>query len=96
VKALRSSTAVILQTAADDIAWVERLQAVTERLKQREVAAQAGMGASEAAGSDPAAQGSWLSEAVAPSTGGPEPGSTSTAQASVEATEAEASARDMG
>jgi hypothetical protein len=38
-KALRSSAAVIKRTTANDIAWVERLQAVMERLRQREVAA---------------------------------------------------------
>jgi hypothetical protein len=85
-----------MRTAADDLAWVERLQATTERLKQREAAAQAEAGAQEAIGSGPAAQGSGPPEAAAPSTGGAEPGSTSTAQASVEATEAEASARDAG
>jgi hypothetical protein len=85
-----------MRTVADDIAWVERLQATTEHLRQWEAAAQAEAGAQEAAGSNPAAQGSGPSEAAAPSTGAAEPGSTSTVQASVEATEAEASARDAG
>jgi hypothetical protein len=96
VKALRSSAAIIMWTAADDIVWVKRLQAATERLRQREAAAQVGVGAQEATGSDPTAQGSGPSEVAAPNTGGAEPGSTSTAQASVEATEAEASACDAG
>jgi hypothetical protein len=46
------------------------------------------------AGSDPAAQGSGLAEVVAPSTGAAEPRSSSTAEAAVEATTAEASVRD--
>jgi hypothetical protein len=96
VKALRSSATIIMRTVADDIAWVARLQAAMERLKQLEVAAQTGTGAQEAAGSDPAARGSEPSEVVAPSASGPEPGSTSTAQASIEAAEAKASARDAG
>jgi hypothetical protein len=96
VKALWSGAAIILRTAADAAAWVTKCQAMTERLRQWEMAAQVGTGALEAAGSDPAAQGSEPLKVVAPSTGGPEPGSTSTAQASVEAAEAEASAHDAG
>jgi hypothetical protein len=80
VKALRSGVALIMRTAAGDVAWVARLQAAMERLKQREVAAQ------EVTGSDPTAQGLGPTVAVvpsgagveAPSTGGLEPGSTTT------------------
>jgi hypothetical protein len=39
VKALRSGAAVIMRTAGDDAAWVVKLQAAMERLKQREAAA---------------------------------------------------------
>jgi hypothetical protein len=44
----------------------------------------------------PAAQGSEPSAVAAPSTGGLEPGSTPTAQASVEVAEVEATVRDAG
>jgi hypothetical protein len=54
VKMLRSGTAVIMRTVADDVAWVMRLHAAMEHLKQQEAAAQAGMGTQEAASSDPA------------------------------------------
>jgi hypothetical protein len=57
--------------------------------------AQAEAGVSAVAGSDPAAQGSGPSEVAAPSTGGVEPGSSSTAEAAVEAAMAEASVRDV-
>jgi hypothetical protein len=89
VKALRSSAAVIIRTTADDAAWVVECRAATEWLKQREAAAQAATGALEAVGSVPAAQGSEPSEVAAPSAAGPELRSTSTAQASIEAAEAE-------
>jgi hypothetical protein len=45
VKALRSGAAVIMRTAADDAAWVTKLQAATEWLKKREAATQTGAGA---------------------------------------------------
>jgi hypothetical protein len=104
VKALRSGAAVIMRTATDDAAWVMRLQATTERLKQREAATQAGVGAQEVTGPDPAAQGLGPTETVVPSgagleapdSGGPEPGLTATTQASVKAAEAETSVRDTG
>jgi hypothetical protein len=96
VKALRSSAAVIIRTAADDAAWVVECRAATEWLKQREAAAQAATGALEAVGSVPAAQGSEPSEVAAPSAAGLELRSTSTAQASIEAAEAEASVRNAG
>jgi hypothetical protein len=67
-----------------------------ERLKQQEVMAQAEAGAQAVTGSGPTAQGSGPSEVAAPSVGGAEPGSTSTAEATVEATAAEASTRDAG
>jgi hypothetical protein len=104
VKALRSGAAVIMRTAADDAAWVMRLQATMERLKQREAAAQARAGAQEVTGPDPATQGLGSTETVVPSgarleapgTGGLEPGSTATTQASIKATEAETSVCDVG
>jgi hypothetical protein len=95
-KSLRASAVVINRTAANDVAWVERLQASKERLKQQEVGTQAEAGVQAVAGSGPAAQGSVPSEVAAPSTGGAEPGSSSTTEATVEATTAEASVRDVG
>jgi hypothetical protein len=52
------------------------------------------VGASGAAGSDPTTQGPGPAEVVAPSTGKAEPRPSSTIDATVEATTAEASARD--
>jgi predicted metal-binding transcription factor (methanogenesis marker protein 9) len=94
VKSLRASAVVINRTAAQDADWIQRLQAAKERPKQQEAAAQAEAGASAVAGSDPAAQGSGPAEVVVPSMGGAEPGSSSTAEAAVEASMAEASVRD--
>jgi hypothetical protein len=93
-KSLRASAVVINRTVAHDVAWIERLQAAKERLKQQEAMAQAEAGVSVVTGSDPAAQGSGPSEVAAPSTGGAELGSSSTAKATVEAAMAEASIRD--
>jgi hypothetical protein len=67
-----------MRTAADDAAWVTECRAVTERLKQREAAAQAAASAQAAVDSVPATQGSEPSAVAAPSIGGPEPGSTLT------------------
>jgi hypothetical protein len=94
----------MMRTAADNAAWVMKFQATIEQLKQWEAAAQTGASAQEVTGSDPATRGSRPVEAVVPSdaglevpgTGGSEPGSTTTTQATVEATEAETSIRDAG
>jgi hypothetical protein len=64
MKALRSGAAVIMRTVADDAAWVAKLQATIEWLKQRETAVQAGAGGQEVTGPDPAARGSGPAEAV--------------------------------
>jgi hypothetical protein len=104
VKVLWSGTAVIMRTVANDAAWVTKLQATTEWLNQREAVAQVGVGAQEVTGSDPAARGSGPTEAVVPSgarldvpgIGRSEPGSTATAQATIEAAEAETSVHDAG
>jgi hypothetical protein len=93
-KSLRASAVVINRTAAQDATWIERLQATKERLKQQEAMAQAEAGVSAIVGSDRAAQGSGPVEVVAPSTGGAEPGSSSTAKVAVEAATAKASVRD--
>jgi hypothetical protein len=45
VKALRSGTALMMLTPADDAAWVARCQATTERLRMREATAKAGASA---------------------------------------------------
>jgi hypothetical protein len=42
VKALRSSAALMMRTAADDAAWVAKYQAAAERLRLQEAAAQSG------------------------------------------------------
>jgi hypothetical protein len=89
--------------AVDDVAWVAKCQATTEQLRLREVAAQAGANAQEVTSSDPIARGSGPVKAVpgdagleVPGTGGSEPGSTTTTQATVEAAEAETSVHDAG
>jgi hypothetical protein len=53
VKSLRASAVVINQTAAQDAGWLQRVEAVKEQLWQQQGAAQATVGASGAAGSDP-------------------------------------------
>jgi hypothetical protein len=90
----------MMRTAADDAAWVAKYQAVAERLRLREAAAQTGASAQEVIGSDPAARGSGPAEAVpgdagleVPGAGGSEPRSTATTQATVEAAEAGTSVR---
>jgi hypothetical protein len=45
MKVLWSSAAVIMRMAADNAAWIAECRAATERLKQREAAAQAVAGA---------------------------------------------------
>jgi hypothetical protein len=89
--------------AADTVAWVAKYQAAVERLRLQEAAAQTGAIAQEVSGSDPATRGSGPAEAVSgdaglevPGAGGSEPGSTVTTQATVEATEARTSVRDVG
>jgi hypothetical protein len=93
----------MMRTAADDATWVAKCQAVTKWLKLKEAAAQAGASAQEVTGSDPTARWSGPVEAVpgdagleVPDTGGLEPRSTTTTQATVEAVEAETSVRDAG
>jgi hypothetical protein len=85
VKALRSGTALMMRTAADDAAWIAKCQAMMEQLKLWEAAAQTGASALEVTGSDPTARWSGPAEAVpsdagleVPGTGGSEPGSTTT------------------
>jgi hypothetical protein len=103
MKALRSGAAVMMQTEADDAAWVVKCQATTERLGLREAAAQAGASAQEVTGSDPTTRGLGPVEAVPgdaglelPGTGRSEPRSTVTTQVTVEAAEAATSVRDAG
>jgi hypothetical protein len=79
IKALRSGTAQMMRTAADDAAWVAKCQAVTERLRLREAAAKAGSSAQEVTGSGVTVRGSGPAEAVpgdaglkVPDTGGSE------------------------
>jgi hypothetical protein len=93
----------MMRTAGDDDAWVAKCQAATERLKQQEVATQAGASAREVTSADLAVRGSGPAEAVLgdaglemPGTGGSEPGSTVTTQATIEAAEADTSVRDVG
>jgi hypothetical protein len=49
IKALKSGAALMMQTPADDAAWVAKYQAATERLKTKEAAANAGASAQEVA-----------------------------------------------
>jgi hypothetical protein len=93
----------MMQTLADDAAWVARYQAATERLKTKEAAAKAGASAQENAGVGDATREPEPVEAApggarldVPSVGGPEPRSTTRTQATIEAVEAEASIHDAG
>jgi hypothetical protein len=55
MKSLRASVVVINRTATQDAGWVQRVEAVKERLRQQQRAAQATAGASGVAGSGPTA-----------------------------------------
>jgi hypothetical protein len=57
VKSLWASAVIINRTAAQDVGWVQRVEATKERLRQQQGAAQAMVGASGAVGSDPTVQG---------------------------------------
>jgi hypothetical protein len=93
----------MMQTPADDAAWVARYQAATERLRTREAATKAGVSAQEV--TDPG-DATWEPEPVEAVPGGArlevlnisrsEPGSTVTTHATIEAAEAETSIRDAG
>jgi hypothetical protein len=50
VKALKSGTVLMMRMPTDDVAWVTRYQAATERLRTKEAAAKVGAGAQEVAG----------------------------------------------
>jgi hypothetical protein len=93
----------MMRTAADDAAWLAKYQAVAERLRLQEVAAQMGASAQEVTGSDLAVRGSGPAEVVpsddrleVPGTGGSEPGSTTMTQATVEVVEADTFVHDAG
>jgi hypothetical protein len=55
-KALKASASLMMRMSADDVAWVARYQATTERLKVKEAAAKAGASAQEGAKIGDAAQ----------------------------------------
>jgi hypothetical protein len=93
----------MMQTATDAAAWVANYQAMVERLKLREAAAQTWAGTLEVTGSDPAVRGSGPAKAVpgdagleVPGAGGSKTRSTPMTQATVEAAEAKTSIRDAG
>jgi hypothetical protein len=103
VKALKSGAALIMRTPADDVAWVAKYQAATERLKTKEAAAEMGARAQEVTGVGDAAREPEPVEAAlggagldVPGVGGLEPGSTTRTQATVEAGEAKTSVHDAG
>jgi hypothetical protein len=82
VKALRLGTALMMQTPADDTAWVARCQATMERLRLREAAAKAGASAQEVTspgditlGPEPAKVVLGDARLEVPRAGGLEPGS---------------------
>jgi hypothetical protein len=94
VKSLRASAVVLHRTTEQDSAWVRQVEAVKERLRQQQEAAQTASSALAAAGSDPTAEGSEPAEVVALSTGEAEPWPLPTVEAAVKATTAKASVRD--
>jgi hypothetical protein len=75
----------MMQTTADDAAWIAKYQPIVERLRLREAAAKAGASAQEVAGSGVVVQESGPAEALpgvagleVPGASGLEPGSTVT------------------
>jgi hypothetical protein len=102
-KALKAGAALMMQTSAEDVAWVTRYKAATERLKVKEAAAKAGASAQECAGVGDAAQEPEQVETALGATrpdelgsGGPEPGSTIGTPETIEASKAETSTHDAG
>jgi hypothetical protein len=103
VKALKSGTVLMMRMPTDDVAWVTRYQAATERLRTKEAAAKVGAGAQEVAGPGDTMRELEPVKAVpggarleVPSVGGSEPRSTAMTQATVEAAEDETSVYDVG
>jgi hypothetical protein len=103
VKALKSGAALIMWTPTDAATWVTKYQAALERLKTKVATAKAGASAQEVTRvgdvvreTEPVEAASGGARLDVPGVGGPEPGSTTRTQATIEAGEAETSIRDVG
>jgi hypothetical protein len=93
-KALKDSAVLRMQTPADDAAWIERYQVVTERLKSKESTVQASGSAEKGVGAGDAARRPKLVEDALGASGfgqseddGRESGSTTRVPETVEARE---------
>jgi hypothetical protein len=101
VKALKAGAGLMMRTPADDVAWVAKFHAATERLKLKEAATKAGASAQEGARVDKSTRGPEQVEVAlsstrhnGPGSGGPETGSTTRTPDTVEAGRAKTSVRN--
>jgi hypothetical protein len=102
-KAFKAGVALMMQSPANDDAWVTRCQATTERLKAKEAVAKAGASAQEGAEVGDAAQEPGLVKTTPGATrldgsgsGRQESGSTNGTPKTVEDGKAETSACNVG
>jgi hypothetical protein len=64
VKALKAGTGLMMRTPANDVSWVAKCQAATERLKVKEATAKVGANAQEGVGAGQGSPGRYQARRV--------------------------------